>query len=309
MTFRYARHTTNLDKIEQFYTGIIGLEKLGGFENHDHYNGLFLGYHNADWHLEFTTSADKPNSHFDDDDVLVFYVNADIELARIKRLITQKNIPVENPKNPYWSASGIMIADPDGFKIIFSVKHLSFNTTDELTKLVTDKGISNWSELIEYTRNLPYGRNANRQDPALVIQEGKGTCSSKHAFLKKIAELNNFNQVQLMLGMYKMNNGNTPKIGDTISTTGLPYIPEAHCYLLLNNRRIDITSPNADIDLLANDIMEEIVISPEQVNIFKVDYHKNFLKKWIAGNKIDMRFEEVWEIRERCIMMLEGGNI
>ncbi|MBK8723789.1 MAG: hypothetical protein IPL95_16520 [Saprospiraceae bacterium] len=43
MTFRYARHTSDLESIEKFYTEIVGLEKLGGFKNHNHYNGLFLG--------------------------------------------------------------------------------------------------------------------------------------------------------------------------------------------------------------------------------------------------------------------------
>lgn len=308
MTFRYARHTTSLDKIEKFYKEVVGLKKLGGFENHDDYNDLFLGLPGADWHLEFTTSTDKPGSRFDDDDILVFYVNAEIELAGIKRIITQKNIPVEIPKNPYWAANGIMITDPDGYKVVFSVKQLPLDATDELTKLVKDKNISNWSELIEFTRNLPYGRNANREDLALVIEEGKGTCSSKHAFLKKIAELNRFEHVQLILGMYKMNSLNTPEIGDALSATGLAYIPEAHCYLKLNNRRIDITNTNADIDLLAGDIMKEIVICPEQVNIFKVDYHKKFLKTWINENEIDMSFEEFWKARERCIRRMEGSS-
>jgi hypothetical protein len=38
--------------------------------------------------------------------------------------------------------------------------------------------------LIEKVKNIPYGRNSNRTDFSLVISENKGTCSSKHAFLK-----------------------------------------------------------------------------------------------------------------------------
>ncbi|MCK7556341.1 hypothetical protein MKQ70_15495 [Chitinophaga sedimenti] len=72
MKFRYARHTNDLHQIEKFYTEIIGLEKLGGFENHDHYDGIFLGFPQQDWHLEFTTSDEKTQSRFDEDDILVF---------------------------------------------------------------------------------------------------------------------------------------------------------------------------------------------------------------------------------------------
>ncbi len=32
MKFRVARHTNDLEKIEQFYTTVIGLKKLGEFK-------------------------------------------------------------------------------------------------------------------------------------------------------------------------------------------------------------------------------------------------------------------------------------
>lgn len=124
MTFRYARHTTDLKKIERFYTEIVGLEKLGGFQNHDNYDGLFLGHPNLSWHLEFTTSTNKPKSRFDEDDILVFYLKSEIEISEIREIIKRNNIILEIPKNPYWLKNGIMISDPDGYKIIFSIRHL-----------------------------------------------------------------------------------------------------------------------------------------------------------------------------------------
>ncbi|OOV27926.1 hypothetical protein BXU11_10455 [Flavobacterium sp. LM5] len=165
--------------------------------------------------------------------------------------------------------------------------------------------MENWSELIEFIQKLPYGRNQNREDFSLVIKEKKGTCSSKHSFLKKVAELNNFDNVKLILGMYRMNNLNTPKIGETLLESGLEYIPEAHCYLKLNNQRIDITNCNSDIENLICDIIEEIEIEPEQVNTFKVDYHKKYMQNWVIENEVRMDFEKIWEIREQCIKKLE----
>ena len=198
-----------------------------------------------------------------------------------------------------------MISDPDGFKIIFSLRQLNFTSSDSLTTLIKDKAIINWSELIDFTRNLPYGRNSNRQDFSLVIKENKGTCSSKHSFLKKVADLNNFGNIKLILGMYRMNNLNTPKIGNTILESGLEYIPEAHCYLKLNNQRIDITNSNSDIENLSGDIIEEIEIEAEQVNVFKVDYHKKYLQNWLNESRINMDFDKMWKIREQCIKKLE----
>ena len=122
MTFRYSRHTFDLQRIVKFYTEIVGLERLGGFENHDDYDGLFLGLPGQSWQLEFTTSKSKPDNKFDDDDILVFYLNSEAELLGVGNRIEKGNIPLEEPKNPYWNKKGIMISDPDGFKIIFTVK-------------------------------------------------------------------------------------------------------------------------------------------------------------------------------------------
>lgn len=305
MTFRYARHTTDLPKIEKFYTEIVGLEKLGGFVNHHNYDGLFLGHKNSNWHLEFTVSNELPKSKHDEDEILVFYLNSEIEMTRMKNKLIEKNINLENPKNPYWSDNGMMISDPDHFKIIFSMKHQNFNSDDHLTALVKGNGIDNWSELIDFTQKLPYGRNQNREDFSLVMRENRGTCSSKHAFLKKIADLNKIENVKLILGMYRMNHLNTPKIGNTILESGLEFIPEAHCYLKLNNHRLDITNLHSEIEDLSIDILMEIEIEPEQVNTFKVDFHKEFLKNWIIESKIKLNLEEVWEIREKCIRRLE----
>ena len=82
----------NSKKIEKFYTEIVGLEKLGSFENHNNYDGLFLGHKNSNWHLEFTTSLEKPESKFDEDDILVFYVNSEVEYKKVKKALNQKNI-------------------------------------------------------------------------------------------------------------------------------------------------------------------------------------------------------------------------
>lgn len=304
MEFRYARHTTSLQQIEDFYTRVMGLEKLGGFKAHDNYDGIFLGLPGLHWHLEFTASHELPVSKFDEDDALVFYVNTVIEMEALQKRIAANNISTLQPKNPYWVKNGLMIADPDGYKIIFSIKHIPLTATDPLIMLAKEKEIHNWSDLLVFVRSLPYGRNANREDLSLVLKEGKGTCSSKHALLKKIADLNNIEQVQLVMGMYKMDNRNTPKTGTILSGKGLNYIPEAHCYLKLNNKRFDLTSDHSSIEKLEADIIEETTITPEQVSHYKVTYHKNYIKKWMEENAVPLSFEEVWGLREECIREL-----
>lgn len=122
MTFRYARHTNNLKRLENFYTSIVGLEKLGGFENHDGYNGVFIGQADRDWHLEFTQSEEKAIHTPYPDDLLVFYTQTEEEFNEIKKRIVDNRIEQRISKNPYWKVHGIEIEDPDGFGVVICRK-------------------------------------------------------------------------------------------------------------------------------------------------------------------------------------------
>lgn len=182
--------------------------------------------------------------------------------------------------------------------------NILLNSNDPLTTLVRQNGCASWGELTETIKQLPYGRNTNRGDLKLVLTEKKGTCSSKHALLKEIADKNSISKVTLLLGMYKMNHLNTPKIGQVLIDHSLSYIPEAHCYLSINDTRTDFTSKKASFSNIESDIIEEIEIAPSQVDEFKVDYHKKYLKQWIIKQELKISFEALWQIREQCIQKL-----
>ncbi|MDP5001875.1 MAG: VOC family protein [Flavobacterium sp.] len=120
MTFRFARHTNDLEQIKSFYIDILGFELLGDFENHNDYDGIFIGKSNENWHLEFTKSEEVVHFDFNEDDILVFYPNNKIEFDFIMNKIQSKKIEFVEAKNPYWNENGKMILDPDGYRIIIS---------------------------------------------------------------------------------------------------------------------------------------------------------------------------------------------
>ena len=172
---------------------------------------------------------------------------------------------------------------------------------DKLTKLAKGKGIETWNELTEFIKNLPYGRNKNRTDFGLVLSEQKGTCSSKHALLKSIADHNSIPNIDLVIGIYRMTELNTPKIGTELTDNSIQFIPEAHCYLKINENRIDFTSEKSEFKKIEKDIIQEKLIEPNKVTNFKVDYHKNFLKNRLNETKSKFEFDQIWRIREKCI--------
>lgn len=122
MKFRYARHTDNLALLVEFYTKVLGLKVIGEFENHSEYNGVFLGYKDFDWHIEFTESNEPANHKPDKDDLMVFYIDSKEDLMSIKQKAKDLGYLIVKPKNPYWQRNGIGILDPDGFGIILTVE-------------------------------------------------------------------------------------------------------------------------------------------------------------------------------------------
>lgn len=186
-------------------------------------------------------------------------------------------------------------------------KNVTLNSIDPLTRLLIEKDIQYWDKFVEYLRDIPYGRNSDRTKFSLIITENKGTCSSKHALAKEIADLNSIENIKLILAIYKMNESNTPGIGTYISNNQLDYIPEAHCYLNINGQRIDLTNPDSDIIRIKNDILSETEINPDQVGQYKVKYHMHYIQSWIVDHKIKLSFDKVWAIRESCIASLSNN--
>lgn len=120
MNLRIARHTNNLEKIEDFYVNILGFERLGGFQNHNNYDGVFIGKPKLDWHFEFIQSDAKANNTFDEDDVTVLYSKTISEHNQFIDRLEANNISIITANNPYWNENGKMFLDPDGFRIVIS---------------------------------------------------------------------------------------------------------------------------------------------------------------------------------------------
>ncbi|WP_396212251.1 VOC family protein [Flavobacterium sp.] len=120
MTFRFARHTNNLEQLKSFYIDILGLELLGGFENHNGYDGVFIGKPNENWYLEFTKSDEIVTFNFGEEDILVFYPNTKLEFELIHDKLKTNKMEFIKAKNSYWNENGKMILDPDGYRVVIS---------------------------------------------------------------------------------------------------------------------------------------------------------------------------------------------
>ncbi|MDR7834247.1 hypothetical protein [Riemerella anatipestifer] len=56
---------------------------------------------------------------------------------------------------------------------------------------------------------------------------------------------------------------------------------------------------------MKNRLVFEIEIEYNQINDYKINIHKNFLKEWIKAEGLDYSLDEIWKIREECIQALQ----
>lgn len=186
-------------------------------------------------------------------------------------------------------------------------QHYNFSITAEgkVSTAFREQGVTNFSGAIELITDLPYGRNADKENPVTIFTDGCGTCGTKHALLKQLADEQNIDGVQLILCVFKMNRENTHSIKEILDKYNLPYMLEAHNYLRVGGEIVDATKRNWSVLQFLDDVIGEIEIQPGQITGFKVSYHKKLLTdSLIQHQEITYSLTELYAIREQCIAAL-----
>jgi catechol 2,3-dioxygenase-like lactoylglutathione lyase family enzyme len=115
MQVRVARHTERLNELVRFYRDGLGLPEIGGFRDHDGYDGVFLDLPGSGAHLELTAGGGHGAPAPHPESLLVLYLGDDETLRSAARRL---GIDPVAPANPYWAEHGLTFEDPDGFRVV-----------------------------------------------------------------------------------------------------------------------------------------------------------------------------------------------
>lgn len=115
MQLRVARHTQRLDEVVRFYRDGLGLIEIGGFADHDGYDGMFLEVPGTAAHLEFTTGGGHGSASPHPESLLVLYLGSEDAVESISSRLDARPVAAANP---YWARRGTTLADPDGFRVV-----------------------------------------------------------------------------------------------------------------------------------------------------------------------------------------------
>lgn len=188
------------------------------------------------------------------------------------------------------------------------MKNFEIQTKGVVSEEFLKINISDFHCECKYIAGLPYKRNSDKNDIKIIFKDFGGTCSTKHATLRKLALENDQPNIKLILGIFKMDAEYTVKIKNTLSKFALHYIPEAHNYLKIEDKYYDFTRSNCDYVQFKNKLLIEKEIEYDEITSDKILFHKNFLEKWIFDENIPFTPEEIWNIREQCIEDLQKDD-
>jgi catechol 2,3-dioxygenase-like lactoylglutathione lyase family enzyme len=115
MRVRVARHTDDLQAVVAFYRDRVGLPEIGGFTDHDGYDGVFLDIPGTGAHLELTTGGGHEAAAPHPENLLVLYYD---DQAAVDETAARIGRPPVRPANPYWERNALTFADPDGNHVV-----------------------------------------------------------------------------------------------------------------------------------------------------------------------------------------------
>jgi len=116
---RIARPVSDLAHSTAMYCRGLDLHVIGGFEDHDGFDGVMLGAEGAGYHFEFTrcrthSVAPTPTR----EDLMVLYLPGAGEWQAACVAMSVAGFRQVESFNPYWDARGRTFEDPDGYRVV-----------------------------------------------------------------------------------------------------------------------------------------------------------------------------------------------
>ncbi|MEO1134390.1 MAG: hypothetical protein AAFX40_17015 [Cyanobacteria bacterium J06639_1] len=114
-----------------------------------------------------------------------------------------------------------------------------------ISQAFRDRGLETFHEACQWTLDLAYGSNSSSENSEILFEEMRGTCTTKHGAIARLAEELGLPVVK-KLGFYRLNDAIVTGVDDIIRPKGLEFIPQIHCFLGYETFRVDLTAGNCN---------------------------------------------------------------
>lgn len=165
-----------------------------------------------------------------------------------------------------------------------------------------DLGIADFHRAARHVSTLPFVDGAERDDWAERVLDGQGTRAAGHALLAQLAAEHGV-PVRLMLGVYEINEANTPAAGDVPRRFGMMAVLDADCHLSYGGERLLLT-PGVSMEHRV--LLHEEPTTPEQIGAYKLAVYQRHLWDWCLARNVTIG--AAWEVRQACVAALAEAS-
>ncbi|MHA2390502.1 MAG: hypothetical protein ACXAEX_00900 [Promethearchaeota archaeon] len=173
----------------------------------------------------------------------------------------------------------------------------------KITRKFLELGIESFREACNYVQNIDYGYNTNYEDRMILFKENLGTCTTKHAVIAGLAEELNIPLFK-HVGVYRFTEEISTGTNEILKKYDVPYVPMAHCFLVYEDSRFDLTEGNCN----GKNTTLENFIYEEQVDPFISRKDEYLLYKRVLKEKI-LPSKEMEGIKERTLLKAREESI
>ncbi len=177
------------------------------------------------------------------------------------------------------------------------------NSKGSISEAAQQLQLKDFHGVIEHIWNLRYYRVSESGRYDLVLPEGCGTCSTKHAALVALAHELEESAVQLQLALFIINHKTFPKLRKIFKEHPTKSFLEAHCFIVYKEQYFDFTFKGNSPLHSAQIYGEPIQISVSDIGKNKEQWHRKEMLHWCNENELDFALH--WQLREACIQELQ----
>ncbi len=145
-----------------------------------------------------------------------------------------------------------------------------------------ERGIETFSVACQWIKDLPYGSNSNNENSLILFQENRGTCTTKHGIIARLAQELEL-EIYKNLGFYRLNDEIVTGVDEIIQAHGLNFIPQIHCFLEYGLFRVDLTEGNCNGKNKTIEDYDFVVrVNPDLTYEEEKRYYINYLNQYFA---------------------------
>lgn len=171
-------------------------------------------------------------------------------------------------------------------------------------------GLHRFRQACRWLRDLPYGWNQSIDDPGVALDDGFGTCYSKHAAAVVLATELGLT-LERVAGFYRLDASIVPSAAPILAEAGLPWLPQVHCFLVAGSgARVDLTEGNCHGKTCLPERYELEIAVPATLGYAGEDrlYRAGLeLLQPLHGHLAEQRIDVMLALRDRCSAATKAG--